>query len=257
MTRKNTLSPESLATSGRTGLAVLRGQPLHLGHAALIARMIADCDTVIIGFGSTQLHGESQNPFTFDERLAAMRIVFGDRFRPLQLVDIGAATSSNEWADYVIAKAKKMNLPEPTDYYTGSPQDAKWYTNRFAGPGDCEIAVGPVTSFTSAFTGKRLHIIDRSASGVPSASDIRSLIELRDDEWKQYVPARLIPFIEEKYPASLRLPLRGGKPPAEAPAGTRFIEESERGERALVMDEGGHWIDLPSGHNTQSKGATK
>jgi hypothetical protein len=235
MTRRKPYEFPEGPLSGRTGLAVLRAQPLHLGHAALISRMMQDCDTVILGFGSTQRSGEVRHPFSFEQRLDMARLIFGDRFRPVQLVDIDAAVSSREWADYVFSKLAKMNLPEPTDYYTGSPQDAKWYVWHFAGLDDPETRVGLMTTHGSAYTGKRLHILDRAASGLPPAEEIRSLIERRDEEWKLYVPARLVPFIEANYPPSLRFPLSADRPPEGAPVGTRIIDR-DRHVRILCGD---------------------
>lgn len=243
MTRKKTHTETRTSVTGRTGLAVMRGQPLHLGHAGLVSRMIQDCDTVIIGFGSTQLSGQVRNPFTFEQRVEMMRLIFGDRFKPIPLVDIDSPTSSGEWADYVLAKIGKMQLPEPTDYYTGSPQDAKWYTQHFAYLEDPEIRIGLMTTHSSAYTGKRLHLLDRVATGLPPAEEIRSLIERRDDEWQRYVPGRLVSYIERNYPPILRLPIFAEVPPDNALPGTRFIDKADPGRNVLVMNDEGQWAD--------------
>lgn len=209
MTRKKPFDIPETARSGRVGLAVMRGQPLSRGHAALIARMMQDCDVSIVGFGSCQLSGVVRHPFTFDQRLDMVRTLFGDGFKPLQLVDIDAPASSEEWTTYVLDKIENMNLPAPTDYYTGSAQDAKWYVKYFARLDDPSVTVGTTKTYLSAFTGRRLHIVDRAQSGLPQAEEIRSLIERRDDEWKAYVPARLVPYVEHNYPVHLRVPAAG------------------------------------------------
>lgn len=245
MTRRKPHMEPLAPVTGRTGLAVMRGQPLHLGHAALVSRMSQDCDTVIIGFGSTQISGQVRNPFTFEQRVEMMRLIFGDRFKPIPLVDIDSPTSSGEWADYVLAKIEKMNLPEPTDYYTGSPQDAKWYTRHFARLDDPDVKIGLMTTHSSAFTGKRLNLLDRVASGLPPAEEIRSLIERRDDEWRLYVPGRLVSYIEKNYPPGLRLPIIGTTPPENALPGTRFIDEAGSLRDVLTLDDKGQWTNAP------------
>lgn len=210
--------------SGRIGLAIMRMQPPHRGHMNLINRMKQDCDTVIIAFGSTQLSRAVRNPFTFEQRVKMVRAVFSDGFKPLPLVDIDSQYSTDDWVDYVLEKIRKLNLPAPTDFYTGSPQDAKWYTSRFAKLDDEMDEVAMTRSYASLDTGRRLHIVDRVMSTLPPAEEIRSLIERRDPEWYRYVPTRIIDYIEWNYPPELRVALQGDAlpDPQGHPFGTRF-----------------------------------
>jgi nicotinamide mononucleotide adenylyltransferase len=208
--------------SGRIGLVVMRAQPLHRGHAALINLMRSDCDIGIVAFGSTQLSRVVRNPFTFEQRVEMLRAVFAGTVKPLPLVDIDSNVNTDDWVDYVLDKIRKLNLPLPTDYYSGSISDAKWYVNRFARLTDPVTEVGFVKSYQGK-EGRRLHIMDRSLYQIPPAEEIRSLIERRDDEWKQYVPARLANYIEWNYPPELRVALTSDKLPADdaVPVGTR------------------------------------
>lgn len=228
--------------SGRVGLAVMRMQPPHRGHMNLIQQMRQDCDVCIVAFGTTQISRVVRHPFTFSERLEMVRAVFGTGIKPLPLVDIDSNISTDDWVDYVLDKVRKLNLPEPTDYYTGSVQDAKWYVSRFAKLDDPMSEVGMLKSYASATTGKRLHILDRAKFDIPPAEEIRSLIERRDPEWRTYVPARLISYIEQNYPPELRVALSGADFPAADghPIGTRFVKDG----KLFVLVEGGAWQPL-------------
>jgi hypothetical protein len=171
-----------------------------------------------------------------------VRAVFGTGIKPLPLVDIDSNISTDDWVDYVLDKVRKLNLPEPTDYYTGSVQDAKWYVSRFSKLEDPMSEVGMLKSYTSANTGKRLHILDRAKFDIPPAEEIRSLIERRDPEWRTYVPARLISYIEQNYPPELRVALSGADfPSADAhPIGTRFVKDG----KLFVRVDSGTWQPL-------------
>ena len=210
--------------SGRVGLTVMRMQPPHRGHIELINLMRADCDVAIVAFGSTQQSRVMRHPFSFEQRLEMVRATFGLSIKPLPLVDIDSNLSIEDWSGYVLDKVRKLNLPAPTDYYTSSTHDAKWYAGHFAKLSDPVIDLGLVKTYTSPSAGRRLHVYDRTALEIPPAEEIRSLIERRDPEWRNFIPARLVDYIEWNYPPELRMPLRGETlpDPASVPAGTLF-----------------------------------
>lgn len=52
----------------RHGLAVMRAQPLHIGHEKVIRDMLAKCGKVTIILGSIQEQGTARNPFSYTER---------------------------------------------------------------------------------------------------------------------------------------------------------------------------------------------
>lgn len=226
--------------SGRIGLVVARMQPPHRGHMNLINLARSDCDTAIVAFGSTQHSRVVRHPFTFEQRVEMIKAVFGNTIKPLPLVDIDSNVNTDDWVDYVLDKIRKLNLPEPTDFYTGSVQDAKWYTSRFAQLTDPMIEVGFTRTYTAA-SGKRLHIMDRALFNLPPAEEIRSLIERRDPEWQNYVPARLTEYVEWNYPPDLRTALALPKlPEADAlPVSTRVaIKEGEITKFYRLHDDG-------------------
>ena len=55
--------------------------------------------------------------------------------------------------------------------------------------------------------------------------ELRSLIERRDPDWRQYVPEAIHDMIEEGYPAKLRVALRGTAFPENPQEGLGFIRE--------------------------------
>ncbi len=228
--------------SGRVGLVVARMQPPHRGHMNLINLARSDCDVAIVAFGSTQHSRVVRHPFTFEQRVDMIKAVFGNTIKPLPLVDIDSNVNTDDWVDYVLDKVRKLNLPEPTDFYTGSVQDAKWYVNRFAQLTDPMVQVGFTRSY-HAPTGKRLHIMDRSLFNLPPAEEIRSLIERRDPEWRNYVPSRIADYVEWNYPPDLRTALVVSKLPEanELPVGTR-IALKENGTMTLYrLHDDGKW----------------
>lgn len=188
-----------------TGFAAVRIQPLHEGHTRIINKMIADCETVIIGVGSTNRSRERTNPWTFEERKQMLINVYGNRLKIVPLQDIGTAQGSNDWVDYTLSKIKKLGLPEPTSYWTGSMQDGMWYKDRFynsvfdSKPKDSQ--------YTSDSYLRRLHIIDRENNHTPAATEIRGFLELRTDLWSRYTPGVNYDLIKDTYPDEFRVRL--------------------------------------------------
>ena len=190
----------------RTGLAVMRIQPLHKGHCHIIDQMIQNCENVILGIGSTNV-SDQWNPFSFELRKKMVHNVFGDRLKIVQLADIGTQEDTNAWVDYVLDKIKKLGLSEPTDYFTGSSADARWYAQRFYLNG---ISVHNKTaheneSFYQEKKLKILHIVDREKNEVPAATDLRTFIELGAEDWKQWVPAVNHDLVLDNYPEEYKI----------------------------------------------------
>lgn len=211
----------------RTALIVMRGQPLHKGHERLIRLARERCGRVQIGLGSTQVSGVVRHPFTPDQRIEMLWAVLGAEtmqdVRIIPLQDVNSLDDANDWARYVLGKIAKLRMPEPTDYFTGSMADAKWYFTSFAGPSDELEDEGEETVFRRG--GKRLHIVDRVMSGFLPAEELRSLIERRDPDWKPFVPDQIHQMVEDGYPAQLRIALRGDSFPERPPEGLAFIRE--------------------------------
>jgi len=221
----------TIKNAQRIGLAVMDTQTLHVGHVRLLLYMLSTTPKCVVGIGSVKKHGTEGHPFTFDQRVTMIETIFGQQvFKFIPLNDIDSSIDNDAWCNYVLKKVASIGLQEPTDYFSGSRIDAKWYEFHFAnltideGTMLQDTAVANV--FESVNTGRRIHIMDRDKSGFPSGREIRFLIEKRDPEWKRYVPERLHDFIEWNYPPHLRQALRGLQlpDPETCPVGTRFIQ---------------------------------
>lgn len=203
MARKQDIDPR--IGNARVGLMITRGQIEHLGHAALKAQMMVDNSYNIIGFGSCQKSREFGNPLTADQKRRAQQGAWGDAFKMVFLQDIGATDRSDDWVDYVMDRIRTNQLPEPTDFYAGSIHEARWYESFFADMrGSTPKTRGLFQVWENPETGKRIHILDRKANFAISSSEVRTLIERRDDLWKDMVPAKLWDFYDWEYPPELR-----------------------------------------------------
>ena len=178
--------------NSKVGLAVMRIQPMHSGHCMIINKMIQECEMVILGLGSTNKKPDRWDPFTPDVRMQMVRNVYGDRVKIVPLVDIQAASKS-DWVNYILSKLEKLGMRKPTDYFTGSISDAAWYTDHFV--------LDLVTKNPT------VHMVDRGTNDIPSASELRTLIELRNDKWKQWVPSVNWDLVLDNYPEELLAPL--------------------------------------------------
>ena len=161
--------PENLQY--RHGLAVMRAQPLHIGHEKVIRDMLAKCGKVTIILGSIQEQGTARNPFSYTERKQMIKNVFdaeteSKRLRVIGLFDINNPT---EWGKFVLDFLKEAfpNLEKPDVYFAGSAYDAQWFKNIFA----------------------HFEIIDRTDYSFPyvSGSMVRDMITIGDRRWKDFV----------------------------------------------------------------------
>ena len=193
-------------TEPHIALMVGRFQPLHNGHLRDIKLMLQENDTVIIGIGSYQLTERSKrNPFLPAERYKMLLVIAeklkqkpeGKEIFIVPLADIDSAATFTEkpdndrWITHVLNEIKTAKLPIPTDYYTGSKEDAFFYLSYFANP--------------EKSTGRRLHIVDRHDGEDISATKVRAAItkDFIDPTnstfglWKQFVPEELHLLVEE------------------------------------------------------------
>lgn len=193
----------------RIGLMVGRLQPLHFGHTKSINEMIQNCETAIVCLGSAQKSREAHDPWTVEERIQMLRNVYADRIKIVPLNDLHASTQK-QWTDYIFDKLSKLGMKEPTDYYTGSEADAYWYKHCFwhdrLGPNLDNREAEAYYQSTEQANLRLLHIVDRGLNSIPPATDIRTLLSLRSDDWKRWVPAVNHSLVESTFPEELKVP---------------------------------------------------
>src|SRR5215475_4543164 len=156
MARAKTSPRPADAVTNRTGLIVADFQTLHWGHVRLLTQMLGSVDLGIVALGSTQLHGVGGHPFSFDQKKEMVQALFGDTFRFLPLQDIDASLETGDWLNYVMSRIRSAGLPEPTDYFTGSEIDARYYTAHFADLRDPAQPNADTTTYRNAATDRQL-----------------------------------------------------------------------------------------------------
>ena len=166
-------------TKFRCGLAVMRAQPLHIGHVKLINRMLNECEKVIVLLGSVQEQGTERNPYPYILRKQMIQKVFanyGDKITVLGMFDINNPT---QWGAFVLDFLQESlpNHPRPDVYYAGSEYDAQWFKNIL----------------------DNIVIDDRVDYSFPyvSGSMIRDMIKIGDKRWKDFVPQEIHQMLED------------------------------------------------------------
>jgi len=193
-------------------MAAMRIQPLHKGHYQMICQMLANSDKIVLVLGSAQEAKTENNPFTPQERVEMLRILFGksDKIKVMRVADLGA-TIPGEWIRHLLLEMKKIKLPAPTHYYGGSKSDLMWvnaFNDMWAAESDEEIDNYLEISNPGVQTQEKALTVEscnRHCSGIMSATEIRKCIACGDDEWKEHVPGCLVDYIEDKFPKELTL----------------------------------------------------
>lgn len=243
----------------RVGLAVMDVQTLHVGHVRLLLQAMSTTALCIVGIGSVKKFGTEGHPFTFEQRVEMIETVFGEgAFRFVPLDDIDASIDNDYWCAYVLKKIAAIGMPLPTDYFSGSRIDAKWYERRFAPLTTPSYDTAVTQVYEDFASGRRIHIMDRDKTGFPSGRDVRFLIEKRDDEWRRYVPERLHDFIEWNYPPHLRQAVRADVEPDPAmwPVGTRFLpNRAISAAETLELKDDARWRPLGTPYDEKAEHA--
>lgn len=155
----------------------MRAQPFHVGHQLLIKRMLAECETGIVLFGSAQESRTKKNPFTLDERKKMIAHVFGKKIKEGRITVDGIEDLNDypRWAAFVL---NRIGF-KPDVYYCGSAKDGELF----------------------AAKGIRTTICDREKMFADpiSATRIREALENGNPEWTRFVDAKTKKLIEQTY----------------------------------------------------------
>lgn len=167
------------------GLAVIRGEPFHIQHKALVDYMLELCRKVTIIIGSIQEQDTEKNPFSFLKRKKMIKNVYQptpewERMRILGLQDIN---NDREWATYVLDHVKE-SLPDihaPEAYFCGTHFDSQWFQDSL-----------------------KIEIFDRTEQKYPyvSGTMVREMCMYQDIRWKLYVHKcnwDVVGELQEKY----------------------------------------------------------
>lgn len=137
-------------------LFIGRFQPFHKGHLWAVNKILGECDSIIIGIGSSQYSGTHDNPFSSAERKEMIRGALAGMDVPI--FEIPDIHDNNEWVSHV-----KRIVPEFDVVYTGSELSEK------------------------LFVRERIEVRKLSRHEQISASEVRLRI-IKDLEYKDLVP---------------------------------------------------------------------
>lgn len=196
------------------GMAIMGCRPFTRGHGRIIEQGLerhGDGNFYLV-LGSADKPVSERCPWDINQRMMMPRNVFGKRIKIIPIRDLGAEQGKNDWVDYVRAKLRAIGLKDPTDYYTGSRDDAEWYINRFYNEEfspKCEGDAFKERFVNDEGVARKLHIIDRAGWYINgqevSGTGVRTMIKMGNPEWKNYVHEENWEFIEKTFPEQYKV----------------------------------------------------
>lgn len=163
----------------RHSFIVSRFQPFHNGHKSLVDKMLKESKYGTIVLGLAQESRTAKNPFTAEERILMVKNIYGD-LKNLNIFAVNDIPNDNKWYDYVIlnVREKSKNFGEPEAFYCGGKEEGDWFDKGYL----------------------KIEMLDRLTQDAKlkiSGTEIRDMIRIGDNSWKDYVPEQNISFIEE------------------------------------------------------------
>lgn len=163
----------------RHGFIVSRFQPFHNGHKSLVDKMLKESKYGTIVLGLAQESRTAKNPFTAEERIFMIKNVYGD-LKNLNIFAVNDIPNDNKWYDYVILniREKSKNFGEPEAFYCGGKEEGDWFDKGYL----------------------NIEILDRLKQDEKlkiSGTEIRDMIRIGDNSWKDYIPEENINFVDE------------------------------------------------------------
>lgn len=156
---------------GSRGLFVGRFQPFHKGHLHVILDILKQVDEVIIAIGSAQCSHTAEDPFTAGERIEMIRLALKtQRIDPSKylLIPITDLNDNRLWVSHVTTLVPRFDIV---------------FSNK------------PLVKILFSEAGFKVRSIEFFHRDEYSATDIRSKIVKRDEEWKNLVPKEVADFI--------------------------------------------------------------
>jgi len=176
-------------------IAIVRMNPMHMGHKYLIEEMGKVSNTVYIGLGTCQEERTLKNPYTPKERETMIRNVFPDKNKyKIFFLDDLPNCSKKEWQEYCLIELEKQcGESNPNRYFGGCEADVDWWEDSINLSGDKIETVS----------------LCRYDTDYMSATEIRKSLRLylsgenNSTDWISHIPKENIDFVKEKYPKEL------------------------------------------------------
>ncbi len=116
----------------KTGVFLMRGQPVHNAHVATIRQMLAECDNVIVILGSCTEPRSPKNPFTFAERANMIHASCEAFEKVLVLPSVDFIYDDARWAASIVASVSGIeNNPKNVYLYGHTKDESSFYLKMF------------------------------------------------------------------------------------------------------------------------------
>ncbi len=150
------------------GLYIGRFQPFHLGHKAVLEKILEEVEEVVVVVGSAQESHTPQNPFTAGERLDMIYGALGDLRSRSYVLPLQDVARNAIWVSHVASMAPRFDLV---------------YSNN------------PLTVDLFAEAGFRIRKPPMYRRDLYSGTVIRDLM-LRGGDWRSLVPEKVASVID-------------------------------------------------------------
>ena len=109
------------------GLFIGRFQPFHMGHLDAVKQILKECDTIIIGVGSSQYEKTNDNPFSYEQRKQIIqKTLNNNKIKNFKIIAIPDIHNPPLWVDHV-----NKTINEKYDIaYSGNPITIKLFKEK-------------------------------------------------------------------------------------------------------------------------------
>lgn len=156
----------------RYGLIIGRFQPFHLGHLEDVKNAAKECETVIIGIGSSQYSRTDDNPFSGEERIEMIDdVLSSEGIENYTIFLVPDVHKHDKWVEHVETIVPKFDIIYTENDFTEKLFKAEGY----------KVKRVPVHK------------------GI-RGTNIRKMIKEGNDGWKRLVPKKTAEFVEKNRP---------------------------------------------------------
>ncbi len=154
----------------RRGLYIGRFQPYHLGHQAVLQKIVEEVDEIVVGLGSAQASHTPDNPFTAGERISMIWPALRGLDVTCYVIPLEDMARNAVWVSHVVAMTPNFEV-----VYSNNPLVVQLFA-------EAGVEV------------KRPPMYRRE---VYSGTSIRGMMLAGDESWKLLVPWSVVSVIEE------------------------------------------------------------
>jgi len=154
----------------KRGLYIGRFQPYHLGHQAVLQKIVDEVDEIVVGLGSAQASHTPENPFTAGERISMIWPALKCLDVACYVIPLEDMARNAVWVSHVVAMTPNFDV-----VYSNNPLVVQLFVE--AG---VEVRRPPMYR-----------------REVYSGTAIRRMMLAGDESWKRLVPWSVVSVIAE------------------------------------------------------------